>query len=618
MVIQRELGEYDAIYLPISFCKCVFLPSGSVMIDMASLHGAGYRVVLREQSAASDRVRQADLFGPDGLINPFDDPVVVSIVLTERGSALRISDDVARRIDDLIGRSQGTPPPSGPTAAIRSAALLRIYSRLAAMAPAADENMLDRLGRLGDALLKSFGFAGSSELPKSMTKTPAAYTYLGQFLAHEMTVYHPTGSNRPPSMILAIDSAIDLKTIFLRPFNFPRTLPEGVQEAEGLILSETILDSGTRFPGSGLDDVPRRPDGCPILFEPRNDQNLAVSQTHVAVTRFAQAAMRILQKSGLSEDDLHRTVIRHFQSVVLQDYLPRIVDPETYADVMEHGRVYVAPSNGNDPLTSFYVPTEFSTAIFRFGHAMVQDCYAPWNTENPDKTVQSALASDLLGFSFAGGALTRGRLLQSWTTDWGHMLGHPGETPNMARAIGTALSESLFCLPEDLFQPSIFDRPCLDAQASRINLARRTLLAGALTNLPTGQTLAQLVQTELDRAGSPCRIPILPPDALVIPDNQHATDIMLEGEVGARFVDQTPLWVYILREAAICGDGNRLGPLGSRFVAETLSAAVEASGTGMIVKGIRQRFEPYPNFGGRSKDKFDYADLLTLAFNTGF
>jgi hypothetical protein len=584
------------------------------VIDAASLHGAGLRLVLRGKSSDSEFFRQADLFGSEGMINQPGDPLVVDLVVTKRGTGLKIGEAASRQINGLIKAAESLAGRSTLAEDIARAPPIRIYSRTAAMTPVADEDTLDRLGRLGDALLQRYGFAPPPPVPNSMTETPAAYTYLGQFLAHELTVHHPTGSGPQSAAASVIDSAIDLKTIFLRPFDFPRVPPKHVHEVEGLALGKTIVNSGKTYPGSGLDDVPRMPDGSAMLFERRNDQNLAVSQTHVAVTRFAQAMMRILGESG-QQDDPQATVIRYFQSVVLQDYLPRIVDPETYEDVMRHGRVYVAPSGGAVDPEPFYVDIAFSTAIFRFGHTMVRDDYAPWNTDDPNLTVPSALASDLLGFSFAGGALTDGRLLQSWTTDWDHLLGVPGKEPIKAREIGTSLSKDLFCLPNHLFKPSNLDQPCLGSEALNINLARRTLMAGGLLGLPTGQTLAKLVQEKLEAAGSPCRIPILAPEALDIPCNPEATAIMREGDAGSRFVDQTPLWVYILREAAVCGAGNRLGPLGSRFVAETLSAAVEASGSGMICKGIRQPFDADPIFGGRSKDKFDYADLVRLAFS---
>lgn len=583
------------------------------MTKIASLHGAGYRLVLRQPSASEGRSRQADLFGPDGIVHRPDEPVVLDLVKSERGLALNIGDAAGAQIASLIIQAETLIAGERSDHDAVGSTPFRIYQRMTSPAPAADEAMIERLGKLGDALLTNY-FIYPTKRPKLMVETPAAYTYLGQFLAHEMTVWNPTGSKEPPNGQVPFDSAIDLKTIFLRPLGFPVKLPNHVKEDEGLALGETIPDLGKKFPGAGLDDLPRLDSGCAILFDPRNDQNLALSQTHVAISRFAQAALRILGPDEPDEALRRRTVIRHFQSVVLQDYLPRLVDMETWNDVMQHGRVWVAPSHEKHSLHPFHVSPEFSAAVFRFGHTMIREAYQPWNSVDPNDPVSTALSSQLLEFSYNGGGLTSGQLKQKWTTDWRHMLGLDGMDPIKPTAIGTGLSEELFCLPEYLFKKSANDRPCLDKETGHLNLARRTLMSGALQFLKSGQALAQEVQQKLEEAGSPCRIPILQPDCLNIPENDKATAIMREGQVGKRFVDQTPLWVYILREAAIFGDGNRLGPLGGRILAETLSAAVEASGTGMIVKGKRKRFTANPAFGGRSKGKFDYEDLARLAF----
>lgn len=42
---------------------------------------------------------------------------------------------------------------------------------------------------------------------------------------------------------------------------------------------------------------------------------------------------------------------------------------------------------------------------------------------------------------------------------------------------------------------------------------------------------------------------------------------------------ETPMWYYILREAAVCTDGNRLGPVGGRIVAEVLVGLIDADAT---------------------------------------
>lgn len=535
---------------------------------------------------------------------------------TETGRVLVITSETVKRVLDLLApiRAEGRR-----SSDVLREAPVRIYSRTANTAKAPDPALLKRLERLGDALLTP---GGGEPAPASMTRTPAAYTYFGQFLAHELTLWKEIEHAGSSSTAYIMDSAIDLKTIFLREPGFPTKLPPHVGESEGLALGQTFPNSGAKMFGCGFVDLPREPGGKALLLEKRNDQNLAISQTHVAITRFAQAALRILTEDQTDGGESRRSVIRHFQSVVLHDYLARIVDPATWADVMMHGRVVVKSSGAARTDAPFFVPHEFSGAIFKFGHAMRRASYVPWNTVNPLNTVPSALQSDLLDLSYAGGALNGfdHRVPQNWVTDWRHLLGVDAFDPIKARAIGTTLGKDLFCLPARLFQARADDRGCpdTDPEVLEINLARRTLLAGAEMQLPTGQDYARTVEQKLIAAGSPCRIRVLKKTELKIPGNPVATGIMREGKVGERFVDQTPLWVYILREAAVLGHGNHLGPLGSRIVAETMSAAVETSGTGMIVNGILQPFEADPRFGGKHTDKFDLADLVRLAFDDEF
>jgi hypothetical protein len=51
------------------------------------------------------------------------------------------------------------------------------------------------------------------------------------------------------------------------------------------------------------------------------------------------------------------------------------------------------------------------------------------------------------------------------------------------------------------------------------------------------------------------------------------------GSVSTGWRGETPLWYYILREADVCADGNRLGPVGGRIVAEVLVGLMNADMT---------------------------------------
>jgi hypothetical protein len=88
------------------------------------------------------------------------------------------------------------------------------------------------------------------------------------------------------------------------------------------------------------------------------------------------------------------------------------------------------------------------------------------------------------------------------------------------------------------------------------HLARRNLRRGYQLALPTGQAMAQLLG-----------VPVLPPEKMKENNSPAVNEAM---EAGG-FFDRTPLWFYILKEAEVSGGGGeRLGPLGSRVVAETV------------------------------------------------
>src|SRR5262249_1306567 len=48
------------------------------------------------------------------------------------------------------------------------------------------------------------------------------------------------------------------------------------------------------------------------------------------------------------------------------------------------------------------------------------------------------------------------------------------------------------------------------------------------------------------------------------------------GVTGTGWRGETPLWYYILREADVRGDGDRLGPVGGRIVGEVLIGVLQA------------------------------------------
>jgi hypothetical protein len=73
-------------------------------------------------------------------------------------------------------------------------------------------------------------------------------------------------------------------------------------------------------------------------------------------------------------------------------------------------------------------------------------------------------------------------------------------------------------------------------------------------------------------------------------------------------LEKTPLWLYVLKEAEVLGDGKLLGPYAGRIVMEALHAAIEASDIS-ILDGTNGKPTP-PQANG---DKITIPDLMELS-----
>ena len=89
------------------------------------------------------------------------------------------------------------------------------------------------------------------------------------------------------------------------------------------------------------------------------------------------------------------------------------------------------------------------------------------------------------------------------------------------------------------------------------NLAARNLKRGARLGLPCGQDVAKAMRI---------RNPLTPDDIATGPDGKVAEQQGLH--------QKTPLWYYILKEAQVRKNGQRLGPVGSTMVAEVFLGLV--------------------------------------------
>src|ERR671922_16474 len=88
-------------------------------------------------------------------------------------------------------------------------------------------------------------------------------------------------------------------------------------------------------------DLPRNPQGVALIGDPRNDVHLLMSQLHVAMLHLHNGLVDRLRGDGVAETRLfaeaRRAATWHYQWVLLEDFLPRVVGAELAAELLADG-----------------------------------------------------------------------------------------------------------------------------------------------------------------------------------------------------------------------------------------------------------------------------------------
>jgi len=466
--------------------------------------------------------------------------------------------------------------PSADKFGYLSSAAIRRSTRLPF--DAATRALLDELGGL---------MADPGREPSADSLLPAGYTYVGQFVDHDIAL------DVSSSLDVATDArtihnlrspALDLDSVYGRGpvldphlYVFP---PAGNATAIKLAVGRNE-DVGRGGPGGAAGaagmvtkadfDVPRMPAPahCAVLGDPRNDENLLVAQLHHAMLRFHNAVVEILLASGFDGDvfvEAKKLVTYHYQFAVVNDFMARICGRAVVARALANVSCAV-----NSP---FRMPVEHAVAAYRFGHSMVRDRY--WvNFNFPAAT---------LGQIFEASRPPRLPVFSNWVVDFNAFFETGIAVPvnNKARKIDSVLANGLESLPGFSGMMAV--------------LAIRNLRRGLALGLPSGQGMARelgvtpLTATELTAGLPPAELAVL-------------------GRHGRLLLTKTPLWYYVLREAAVRQRGDRLGPVGATIVAETLVRILKRDGGSYLntVGGF------VPSLPARKAGRFTFADLLVLA-----
>jgi hypothetical protein len=460
--------------------------------------------------------------------------------------------------------------------------------------------------QLGEGARKKLG-AAMARAGGGNSQIPAGFTYLGQFIDHDLTFDKTTvmlGTNVTPAQMLQGRSpGLDLDSLYgAGPLD-----PESAKfyEADGLHLKmgKTVGPSKSGFDlprGAGNTVAKKRK---AIVPDPRNDENLAVAQTHLAMIRFHNRVVDT-QLGGVPTaqkfDKAREIVTKHYQWMIRTDYLTRIAKAAVVNNVFNQGRkVFEVNATPTDVPT---MPIEFSIAGFRLGHAMVRAAYN-WNAifDNGAGTLEFLFIFSATGGNLGGDT----RLASIWIADFRRLYDFgeankpglvvpPGKF-NRAMRIDTRIVDPLQHLP-----PQTVGLPnSTGFNDVRRNLAFRNLTRARMVKLATGQQMANFMKnhgvnvTKLTKAQ--------------IRDGNNGADLgnLTQAQREAVLKD-TPLWFYVLREAEL--NGGKLSGVGARIVAETFHRAMEGS-THSIVRDTT--FKPTL---GPNNSTFRMVDLMLFAF----
>jgi hypothetical protein len=488
-------------------------------------------------------------------------------------------------------------------------------------------------------LLFKVAQAMTAGVPQQVDGIPAGFTYLGQFVDHDLTFDRTRLTPGSEAVLADIENGrtptLDLDCLY---GDGPQKSPTLYKDGIRFDIGKTQASPFPNTPAAAAVDLDdhdlkrigfgstKRAQRQAVIGDPRNDENLAVAQTHVAFLNFHNQVVEKLVKDGTPGDVLFAkardVVTRHYQWMLRHDFLPRIIEADVLDDVFANGRrVFEVDA---PPLDRPTMPIEFSVASYRFGHTMPREVYE-WNKVFNDAGLAQGSLAALFQFSGLSGNLSPTRpeeindpdsggflrLPSNWVADWRRLfdfgpLGDKALVPakgeeNLAQRIDTLLVPQLGSLPLGSIDGLVKPPPTSEQNLAFRNLAR----AGMLLLCSGQQAAAVLNQLAIDLKAPSLKVDVLTEKQILAGKGGADLSGLTQAQKDT-FVADTPLWFYILREAEV--NKGKLKGVGARITAEVFHRTMEKSETSIVRDPAWK-----PDLGPRP-GTFEMIDLLHFAF----
>jgi hypothetical protein len=416
--------------------------------------------------------------------------------------------------------------------------------------------------------------------PLGDSEMPAGYTFLGQFIDHDLTLETTTDLGH------RIEGDYDLKNARTPDLDLDSVYGSGPKVTPHLYRLPYIRVGRLV---SGEDSLPRHDlfrtkssyyygpaggDAVALLGDPRNDENIVISQLHAAFVALHNRTVDILVERDFGKaregfchpgsacsaqelalalpDDVkakifelaHDHVVHYYHRLIVDDFLPRVIGPRHTASLLKRGRDFFFPdgfARENGPVADIHIPVEFAVAAFRYGHSQVRESYV----------LRDGAQFDLLSNGRDGGPRAFTPINPHYLVDWRFFFDIDHKPPygfNLSRRIDPELVKSL----HQLHFSNVVGMHDVTSLASR-NLARAKSLY-----VPSGQDVARIVLPALQSRGL---LGKGDGDYRSRGEDEFWRAYLLEPDERVRYFigeADTPLWYYILQEASLFGLPTRL------------------------------------------------------------
>ncbi|GAC1366864.1 MAG: heme peroxidase family protein [Ktedonobacteraceae bacterium] len=417
-----------------------------------------------------------------------------------------------------------------------------------------NDTILRTLGRAGSVM--DISDAAEEDRHSDNPRIAAGFTFFGQFIAHDITADRSLLAHhaRLKELHNFRQPRLDLECVYGagptgEPFFYD------LEDPDKLLIG--INDK------KEPEDVPRNQQGRALVADARNDVHLFISQLHLAVLKFHNRVIDEVRKQGVAADEVFRTAQRivrwHYQWIVINEFLPLTVGEKTMNDILDHGPRYFTARPGQH----IAIPVEFADAAYRFGHSQIRPLYIL-----NEQGAKGQVFPDCAGTC----PVNHDRVI-----DWTYFFVIPGRRePQASKRINTKIAHSLIDLPERVVG--------ITTTPEEKSLAYRDLERGSALSLPVGEAIARFMGVEP----------------------------LSKEEIGLRELGwdgDTPLWYYLLKEAEVRNNGEFMGDVGGRIIAEVLLGLITADPNSYW----HAEDDWKPTLPAAQEGQFTMADLLHFA-----